>query len=99
MINLKIRINVDEQVLTLPVDTQFVPGIPEKDPVVMVPKLPPDACIFCRRERVIRQLLPYIVSDKCTDGGKVLLGVGNPRDQRRAEGMRQTPTASAVRRL
>lgn len=36
MINLKIRINVDEQVLALPVDTQFVPGIPEKDPVVMV---------------------------------------------------------------
>ena len=31
MINLKIRINVDEQVLALPVDTQFVPGIPEKD--------------------------------------------------------------------
>ena len=36
MINLKIRINVDEQPLTLPVDTQFVPGISEKDPVVMV---------------------------------------------------------------
>ena len=36
MINLKIRINVDEQTLTLPVDTQSVPGIPEKDPVVMV---------------------------------------------------------------
>ena len=36
MINLKIRINVDEQTLTLPVDTQFVLGIPEKDPVVMV---------------------------------------------------------------
>lgn len=30
MINLKIRINVDEQVLALPVDTQFVPGIPER---------------------------------------------------------------------
>ena len=36
MINLKIRINVDEQALTLPVDTRFVPGISEKDPVVMV---------------------------------------------------------------
>ena len=36
MINLKIRINVDEQTFTLPVDTQFVPSIPEKDPVVMV---------------------------------------------------------------
>ena len=36
MINLKIRINVDEQVLALPIDTQFVPSIPEKDPVVMV---------------------------------------------------------------
>ena len=39
MINLKIRINVDEQVLTLPVDTQFVPGIPEKDPVVTVTEI------------------------------------------------------------
>lgn len=39
MINLKIRINVDEQTLTLPVDTQFVPGIPEKDPVVMVTEI------------------------------------------------------------
>lgn len=39
MINLKIRINVDEQVLALPVDTQFVPGIPEKDPVVMVTEI------------------------------------------------------------
>ena len=39
MINLKIRINVDEQVLTLPVDTQFVPGISEKDPVVMVTEI------------------------------------------------------------
>ena len=39
MINLRIRINVDEQVLTLPVDTQFVPGIPEKDPVVMVTEI------------------------------------------------------------
>ena len=39
MINLKIRINVDEQVLTLPVDTQFIPGIPEKDPVVMVTEI------------------------------------------------------------
>lgn len=38
MINLKIRINVDEQTVTLPVDTQSVPGIPEKDPVVMVMK-------------------------------------------------------------
>lgn len=37
MINLKIRIN--EQTLTLPVDTQFVPGIPEKDPVVMVTEI------------------------------------------------------------
>ena len=39
MINLKIRINVDEQVLALPVDTQFVPGIPEKDPVIMVTEI------------------------------------------------------------
>lgn len=39
MINLKIRINVDEQTLTLPVDTQFVPSIPEKDPVVMVTEI------------------------------------------------------------
>ena len=39
MINLKIRINVDEQVLALPVDTQFVPVIPEKDPVVMVTEI------------------------------------------------------------
>lgn len=39
MINLKIRINVDEQTLTLPVDTQSVPGIPEKDPVVMVTEI------------------------------------------------------------
>ena len=39
MINLKIRINVDEQVLALPIDTQFVPGIPEKDPVVMVTEI------------------------------------------------------------
>lgn len=39
MINLKIRINVDEQALTLPVDTQFVPGISEKDPVVMVTEI------------------------------------------------------------
>lgn len=39
MINLKIRINVDEQTFTLPVDTQFVPGIPEKDPVVMVTEI------------------------------------------------------------
>lgn len=39
MINLKIRINVDEQTFTLPVDTQFVPSIPEKDPVVMVTEI------------------------------------------------------------
>ena len=39
MINLKIRINVDEQTFTLPVDTQFVPGIPEKDPVVTVTEI------------------------------------------------------------
>ena len=39
MINLKIRINVDEQTLTLPVDSQFVPGISEKDPVVMVTEI------------------------------------------------------------
>ena len=39
MINLKIRINVDEQTFTLPVDTQFVPGISEKDPVVMVTEI------------------------------------------------------------
>ena len=39
MIHLKIRINVDEQTLTLPVDTQFVPGIPKKDPFVMVTEI------------------------------------------------------------
>lgn len=39
MINLKIRINVDEQTFTLPVDTQFVPGIPEKDLVVTVTEI------------------------------------------------------------
>ena len=71
MINLKIRINVDEQTLTLPVDSQFVPGISEKDPVVMVTEITePEELKYLERDEWNIEELNFLAKrmesfDKC----------------------------------